>query len=87
MLPRPYGGVKRPESSDLAGKLAQGQLEPQGVHLAFVELRARLREQMRWYGLFQTLDRDQFHSSVDAVVATLTVGDGFCSWLVMRRAA
>lgn len=87
MLPRPYGGVKRPESSDLAGELAQGQLEQQGVHLAFVELRARLREQMRRYGLFQTLETDQFYSSVDAAAATSTVGDGFCSWLVMRKAA
>jgi len=57
------------------------------VHQAFVELRARLREQMRRYGLFQTLDRDQFCSSVDAAAATLTEGDGFCSWLVMRRVA
>lgn len=87
MLPRPYGGVKRPESSDLAGELAQGQLEQQVVHLAFVELRARLREQMRRYGLFQALEKDQFYSSVDAAAATLTEGDGFCSWLVMRRAA
>ena len=87
MLPRPYGGVKKPESSDLAGALARGQLEQQGVHLVFVELRARLREQMRRYGLFQTLDRDQFCSSVDAAAATLTEGDGFCSWLVMRRVA
>jgi hypothetical protein len=43
-----------------------------------------LREQMRRYGLFQTLDRDQFCSSVDAAAATLTERDGFCSWLVMR---
>ena len=87
MLPRPYGGVKKPESSDLAGALARGQLEQQGVHLVFVELRARLREQMHRYGLFQTLDRDQFYSSVDAAAATLTEGDGFCSWLIMRRVA
>ena len=87
MLPRPHGGVKRPESSDLAGELEPGQLEQQGVRLVFVELRARLREQMHRYGLFQTLDRDQFCSSVDAAAATLTEGDGFCSWLVMRRVA
>lgn len=54
MLPRPYGGVKRPESSDLAGELGE---------------------------------KDQFYSSVDAAVATSTVRDGFCSWLVKRRSA
>lgn len=47
------------------------QLEKQGVKLAFVELRARLREQMRTYGLFHTLDRDELFSSVDAAIASI----------------
>jgi high affinity sulfate transporter 1 len=47
------------------------ELEKQGVHLAFVELRARLREQLHRYGLFHTLDRDQLYSSVDAAIAAI----------------
>jgi high affinity sulfate transporter 1 len=55
-------------AADMLEQLSR-QLDQQGVELAFVELRARLREQMRQYGLFKTLDREQIYSSVDAAIA------------------
>ena len=36
---------------------------PQGVHLAFVEMRSRLQDLVQRYGLFETLDRDHFYPS------------------------
>jgi high affinity sulfate transporter 1 len=57
-------------AADMLEQLSR-QLDQQGVELAFVELRARLREQMREYGLFQTLDRDQLYSSLDAALAAI----------------
>ena len=47
------------------------QLNEQGVHLAFVELRDRLEELLLRYGLFETLDRDHFYPSVDAALAAI----------------
>jgi MFS superfamily sulfate permease-like transporter len=47
------------------------QLEKQGVHLAFGELRARLREQMHRYGLFDTPEREQLFSSLDAAIEAI----------------
>jgi high affinity sulfate transporter 1 len=44
-------------------------LEKIGVHMAFVELRARLHEQMGRFGLFDTLDREHFYGSVDEALA------------------
>jgi high affinity sulfate transporter 1 len=41
------------------------ELNERGVHLAFVELRSRLRELISDYGLDATLDRDHFYGSVD----------------------
>jgi high affinity sulfate transporter 1 len=37
---------------------------PQGVHLAFVEMRTRLRDLVYDYGLYETLDRDHFYGSI-----------------------
>jgi high affinity sulfate transporter 1 len=47
-------------------------LEKIGVHMAFVELRTRLHNQMGQYGLFDTLNRDHFYGSVDAALADIT---------------
>ena len=47
------------------------QLNEQGVHLAFVELRDRLEDLLLRYGLFETLDRDHFYPSMDAALAAI----------------
>jgi high affinity sulfate transporter 1 len=47
------------------------ELNANGVHLAFVELRDRLRVQVGRYGLDATLDRDRFYRSVDEALAAL----------------
>jgi high affinity sulfate transporter 1 len=47
------------------------QLEQRGVHLVFVELRTRLREQLRRYGLFGALDREYLYSSIDEALAAI----------------
>jgi high affinity sulfate transporter 1 len=47
------------------------QLNEEGVHLAFVELRGRLEELLLRYGLFETLDRDHFYPSVEAALAAI----------------
>jgi high affinity sulfate transporter 1 len=51
------------------------QLNEEGVHLAFVELRGRLEELLLRYGLFETLDRDHFYPSVDAALAAIAAED------------
>jgi MFS superfamily sulfate permease-like transporter len=47
------------------------ELNAQGVHLAFVELRGRLRDLVSRYGLDETLDRDHFYPSIDAALADI----------------
>ena len=39
--------------------------------MAFVELRSRLQDLVKRYGLFETLDRDHFYASVDVVLAAI----------------
>jgi high affinity sulfate transporter 1 len=41
------------------------ELNAQGIHMAFVELRTRLQDLVYRYGLFETLDRDHFYGSID----------------------
>ena len=41
------------------------ELNALGIHVAFVELRTRLHDLVYRYGLFETLDRDHFYSSID----------------------
>lgn len=45
------------------------ELEKSGVHLAFVEVRGRLHELLREYGLFETLDVRHVFPTVDSAVA------------------
>jgi high affinity sulfate transporter 1 len=46
-------------------------LDLKGVHLAFVELRTRLQQQIERYGLYATLDRAHFYPSIDAALADI----------------
>ena len=47
------------------------ELNAEGVHLAFVELRSRLRELVHDYGLHRTLDRDHFYDTIDNALAAI----------------
>jgi high affinity sulfate transporter 1 len=47
------------------------ELNAIGVHLAFVELRDRLRTLITAYGLESTLDREHFYPSIDVALADL----------------
>jgi len=52
------------------------ELNAARVHLAFVEMRSRLRELVSRYGLYETLDRDQFYSSIDEALVAINEGPG-----------
>jgi anti-anti-sigma factor len=56
-----------------AGMLEQldKELNAQGVHMAFVELRTRLQQLVQRYGLLETLDRDHFYPSIDTALAAM----------------
>ncbi len=56
-----------------AGMLKQldEELNAEGVHMAFVELRSRLQVLVQRYGLFETLDRDHFYPSVESALADI----------------
>lgn len=47
------------------------ELNAKGVHVAFVELRDRLKDRVLRYGLFETLDRDHFYPSVDTALEAI----------------
>ena len=51
------------------------ELNAEGVHLAFAELRSRLQDLVFRYGLFETLDRDHFYPTVTAAVRAIQEGD------------
>jgi MFS superfamily sulfate permease-like transporter len=51
------------------------ELNAQGVHLAFVELRHRLQDLVFRYGLHETIDRDRFYDSVEQALADLPMDD------------
>jgi MFS superfamily sulfate permease-like transporter len=54
------------------------ELNARGIHLAFVELRTRLRDLVRDYGLHKTLDADHFYDSIEDALDDIasTPGDG-----------
>lgn len=56
-----------------AGMLEQvdRELNADGIHMAFVELRSRLQDLIRRYGLYETLDRDHFYPSIDVALAAI----------------
>ena len=47
------------------------ELNEQGINIAFVELRDRLKNLVFDYGLFATLDRDHFYDSIEAALAEI----------------
>jgi high affinity sulfate transporter 1 len=47
------------------------ELNDVGVHMAFVEMRSRLKELALDYGLFDTLDADHFYPSMEAALAAI----------------
>jgi MFS superfamily sulfate permease-like transporter len=47
------------------------ELNAEGIHLAFVQLRARLHELLSQYGLLSTLDRDHFFHTIDEALAAI----------------
>jgi len=47
------------------------ELNNEGVHVAFVELRTRLRQLLDRYGLLGTLDREHFYESIDEALAAI----------------
>ncbi len=47
------------------------ELNAQGVNIAFVELRSRLKDLVYDYGLFATLDADHFYLTIDEALADI----------------
>jgi MFS superfamily sulfate permease-like transporter len=47
------------------------ELNAQGIHLGFVELRSRLQDLILDYGLYETLDRDHFYASMPRAMAAI----------------
>jgi MFS superfamily sulfate permease-like transporter len=48
-----------------------GELRSRGVHLVLVEMRTRLSEQMRRYGLLKSVDQDHLYTSIEAAVTAI----------------
>ena len=59
-------------------KLLDDELNADGVHLAFAEMRGRLQDLVLDYGLFETLDRDHFYPTLDVALSEIrgAAGDG-----------
>jgi high affinity sulfate transporter 1 len=51
------------------------ELNRAGIHMAFVEMRSRLRELVGRHGLYDTLDRDHFYETIDAALAAIREED------------
>ncbi|KRF34139.1 SulP family inorganic anion transporter [Nocardioides sp. Soil805] len=51
------------------------QLNEQGVHLAFVEMRSRLQDLVERYGLLETVDGSQFYPTIEAALAGISAVD------------
>ncbi len=52
------------------------ELNAQGIHMAFVELRDRLSDRVKTYGLLETLDRDHFYPKLRFAMAEITAETG-----------
>jgi high affinity sulfate transporter 1 len=57
-------------AAEMLGQLDQ-ELNEAGVHLAFVEMRARLEEMVLRYGLLEFLDRGHFYPTIEAALADI----------------
>ncbi len=62
-------------AADMLERL-DAELNAEGVHVAFVELRSRLQDLVYRYGLFATLDRDHFYDSIDEALADIDAAGG-----------
>jgi high affinity sulfate transporter 1 len=51
------------------------ELNRDGIHLAFVEMRSRLHDLVGRHGHYDTLDRDHFYPSIDAALAAIAADD------------
>ncbi len=51
------------------------ELNAEGIHLAFAELRTRLQELTLRYGLMDTLDRDHFYPTLEAALRAIATED------------
>jgi high affinity sulfate transporter 1 len=51
------------------------ELNADGVHLAFVEMRSRIQELALRYGLFETLDRTHFYPTIESALAAIDAPD------------
>jgi high affinity sulfate transporter 1 len=47
------------------------ELNAQGIHIVFVEMRARLQDLVFRYGLFETLDRGRFYPTLESGLAAI----------------
>ena len=47
------------------------ELNAAGIHMAFAEMRTRLQDLVRRYGLFETLDRDRFYPTLEAALTAV----------------
>ena len=47
------------------------ELNAQGVNMAFVELRDRLKDRVLRYGLLETLDHDHFYPTIRRAIEEL----------------
>jgi MFS superfamily sulfate permease-like transporter len=47
------------------------ELNAQGIHIAFVEMRGRLQSLVQRYGLHSTLDQEHFYPSLDQALADI----------------
>ena len=47
------------------------ELNASGVHMAFAEMRTRLQDLVRRYGLFETLDGDRFYPTLEAAITAV----------------
>jgi high affinity sulfate transporter 1 len=52
------------------------ELNREGIHLAFVELRSRLRQLLLDYGLLEVLDREHFYDSMEDALEAIGGGAG-----------
>ncbi|HLM17291.1 MAG TPA: SulP family inorganic anion transporter [Acidimicrobiia bacterium] len=51
------------------------ELNRDGIHMAFVEMRSRLQDLVGRNGLYDTLDRDHFYPTLDAALAAIRAED------------
>ena len=52
-------------------ELLDDELNANGIHLAFAEMRSRLQDLTSSYGLVETLDRDHFYPTLDEALSEI----------------